>query len=224
MPYKNLPLLFCFLYSSFLSAQPVENPDRVDNLWYKGDIHLNLSFPFMNQIELPKYLNIEPIAGLGGVSVGADYSYTNKSYLCVQVGAITTMILVMDRVIDTARPKVPFDALSTFVNVKNNHNLGAQHIVNWKLLKYIDVGYGIGLSRNYLNDINYDSTTTQYTLDRFMFFGVTAPISVNFKMTHFVQAGILYQPQIINLGNSTKFGYNYTVSLDVRFTFLMNKR
>lgn len=200
-----LILSFC----SFASAQ--EDKALYQTITGKGNIHLNLSVPFINHLSAAAPVWHYDNGGVLGFSVGANYFYADNKFLSVQAGAGIGFNALGETFPDSTGWRGGQSAMALFFNARNNH-----------VWKRFDFGYGITLSEHSVTYINRNDKLNIDSSIRYNNIGIGPNFSTYFRIVYFLYAGVLYQPQVFSLTDGT-FKYEHFLSLDVMFRMHVNR-
>ncbi|HMC86400.1 MAG TPA: hypothetical protein VKI61_12790 [Chitinophagaceae bacterium] len=135
-------------------------------------------------------------AGFIAPELGIDYFYRQNRFLSFTLGAATD---VLPLPIDYFGPQYIERGSVIYTSVRNNIVMGS-----------FDAGYGISSSRLYWSNIPINDTVHPKIKIRTNSLGLS--LSANYRITKNLRAGILYQPNLINLNFSPVFSYQHYLS------------
>ncbi len=176
----------------------------------KGDIFLNLTFPYINYFSLsPSHEKRKDSFGFLGIGIGLDYYYkNNRSISLTTTGTMDFMVFV----------PAP-------VHYEGVH----KHIGSWDVMlthnhryKGFTYGYGLAFARNSWHyndedkDIHYSRNASSLGI------GLRSHYYFSSKFT----VGLIYRPTfvVLNPENNKIFKYEHLLSIDFAFKFRLNKR
>lgn len=174
----------------------------------KGKWKIQLSFPSFNSFLLkPEGLGYKSNKGVGGLSLGADYYYSQNKFLSLTVNGAIAAILVGDRWGGEYE-----DVASVYVGLANNYKI-----------QNTTIGYGLSYGRNLWQWSNiteipysYDNIArVSYTL------GFVFPVSYEFNKNFFI--GAVYRPTFLQIGKTTHVDYEHFIGLEWGWRFTINK-
>lgn len=161
----------------------------------KGTMNLSLSLPFPSFFSLQSETGNYNSVGALGLQAGVDYFYADNQYLSLNVGA------AIDAFGEYFGPGYRELGAVLFTNVMNNNVVGR-----------FNLGYGINLSK-----LQWRRTTIGDTVNLNQSIKNTAlgfSLSTHYRFGNYFRLGILYQPDLLRLGNSPTLKYQHYISLN----------
>jgi hypothetical protein len=148
--------------------------------------------------------------GIFGIDMGVDYFYRENRFLSFNAGAAAVPVLFLGNI--TSGPLYDYVEKGSVVytSVRNNMVKGK-----------FDAGYGLSFSRLYWAEIPVDTVKVTGRKERTTGLGLS--FSAHYKVTPNCRAGILYQPNLVNINRSPAFGYQYLISVHITWNFASGK-
>lgn len=161
----------------------------------KGTMHLSLSLPLPSFYSLQSEKGNYNSVGGFGLQTGVDYFYADDQYLSLNVGA------AIDAFGEYFGPGYRELGTVLFTNIMNNNVMGK-----------FDLGYGINLSK-----LKWRRTTVGDTINLDRSIKNTAlgfSLSTQYRFGNYFRLGFLYQPDLLNLSNSSALKYQHYISIN----------
>jgi hypothetical protein len=174
----------------------------------KGKWKVQLSFPLLNSfIMKPEGLGYKLNTGLGGLSLGTDYYYSQKKFLSLTVNGALATLLVGDRF-----EGIYEDVASMSVDVSTNYKI-----------QNTTIGYGLSYGRNFWRWSNIIWMPYSYDeiIRKSQTFGFVFPVSYEFKRNFFI--GAVYRPTFIQFAKTTHVNYEHYFGLEWGCRFTVKK-
>jgi hypothetical protein len=137
--------------------------------------------------------------GILGIEAGADYFYSKSKFVSMAIGAGTDILPLP---IDYFGSGYIERAGILYAAVRNNFVLGD-----------FDAGYGINISRFFYSGQTYGDTVKSDISIKTTALGLS--FSFHYKIMRNLRVGVLYQPNLINLGYSPAFSYQHYLALQL---------
>lgn len=169
----------------------------------KGICEMNISFPYINSFLLkPPGEGYKSSNGFLGLAIGADYYHLNDRFLNFTISGVLNNLVPAPVGVDRWSGHYE-DYSSLNFNISDNF-----------LIKKISVGYGLSFKklRWRLQDINEDYTMNEYKLIKYGALGFVFPFYYHFSDNFY--AGVVYQPDFIQLGSKVSTNYEHIISVD----------
>ena len=209
----NNPKRFAYSNSYHLTASDTSNKiyrfiqikeKRKIAPFNKGTINFSLSIPVTTIFKIKTINGQYESVGIFGLETGVDYYYKYNRYIAINIGAGTDVL--------------PLDYFgSGYINRSNIIFASARD--NFVLRK-LNLGYGISLSKFLWNEYSNDTSKAGYSLSNI---GLGLSFSAQYRITKKIFLGILYQPNLLNASFKPIFGYQHYLSFNVIWKFPMRK-
>lgn len=181
----------------------------------KGQLYLNLSFPWVNNFYLkPDNENAKLNSGFFGVGIGLDYYHDSQQFLNLSASSVMNFVIPFPAPVD-------FKGLnelmsSSYVGISNNHKV-----------RNFFFGYGLSYAGNTWNLRYFGSQPDTLSIDNQprkkssnaigFIFPIYYQLGQNFNI------GIIYRPTIFRFSISTKFAYEHLISIDFEWKIRLRK-
>jgi hypothetical protein len=149
-------------------------------------------------------------AGIFGIDMGVDYFYRGNRFLSFNAGAAVVPVLFLGNI-----------NAGTFYNYVEKGGVVYTSVRNNMVKGKFDAGYGLSFSRLYWTEIPVDTVNVTGRKERTTGLGLS--FSAHYKVMPNCRAGILYQPNLVNINQSPAFGYQYLISVHFIWNFASGK-
>ena len=188
------------------STEPLRNIRIPEYSRQKRELHLHLSFPYVNSFTLsPNEVGRKTNTGFWGLGLGGDYFYRDKQFLNLSAAAVTDFFLPVPAAVDLFGFHESMSSIYT--GLSNNYKIGC-----------FSLGYGISFSRNTWSLTDHGGMLIEENPTK-----VPARKSLNTLGLVFpaylylgdnVSCGIVYRPSFYRPNAIDKIKYEHLISLD----------
>lgn len=185
----------------------------------KGNVYFTIGSPWVNYFsyDIPDIGRRESV-GFFGLSTGVEYHYSDRHSVSLEANVIMNI----------GDPAPASASWSGWKEDFNRINIMAYDNYNMKSFSF---GYGINVARNhwrYCTDFNEgdDMSDFPYGLESISRDTWTAGNVFNlyWRPTPVFKLGVVYQPTYLCFNTSPTWKYEHSISLDIKFNILLNKK
>ena len=188
---------------------------RYDHRDKKGQIFLNVSFPWVNSFCLkPDNENYKSNTGFWGLALGLDYYHSKHQFLTLTTSAVTDFFVPVPAAVDY---KGLYEIMSsTYIGLSNNHKI-----------RNFSLGYGLSIAHNTWNLHYSGSRSDTLTIDKQprkrsgSAIGFIFP--VYYQLGQNFYAGVIYRPTVFRFSTSSQFAYEHLISIDIGWKIRLKK-
>lgn len=171
----------------------------------KGNIDINISYPFINNFILKPANESQPKINTGfmGFSLGFDYYYSDQQFLNLTATSI----------LDNFAP-VPVEEFY-FFNYERMSSIYGSFTINYRIKRFM-LGYGLSFAYNkwiQRND-DYDLNTELSSAIDKMNYALGFVFPAHYMITEYFYIGTVYRPTFYRINTPKPFCYEHSISFD----------
>ncbi len=198
--------------------------EKLDNAAGKGKFYLTVGLPYVNYIAFtpPLLDRRDREAGFWGLSAGAEYNYSDRFSVALEINYLLTFFLPVPAPVDTEYgPEDEWLFLNQGnISLTNNVNfrrfaLGAGLNFSYNDWRYNYQYDDVFFEENPDYENNFVSKYGLYRNVRDRYWAAGLNLNAYFKAAACFRVGVVYRPTFIRFGRGNK--YENSVSLDLKF-------